>query len=144
VRPGRINPQGVFVTLRRTEGVRKIAERMGVNPSTIQAISMELAERPFGGHRAAITRCFALALKLSVLAADGFDAQASPCDAHPSGRIPGSDILSPLPIVLGWIGVYARRQWLWIELTWNKKRSEEQRTEFVRENAANLRDMLSM
>jgi DNA invertase Pin-like site-specific DNA recombinase len=32
----------------RTEGVRKIAERMGVvNPSTVQAISMELAGRPF-------------------------------------------------------------------------------------------------
>jgi DNA invertase Pin-like site-specific DNA recombinase len=31
----------------RTEGVRKIAERMGVDPSTVQAISMELAGRPF-------------------------------------------------------------------------------------------------
>jgi hypothetical protein len=31
----------------RTEGVSKIAERMGVNPSTVQAISMELAARPF-------------------------------------------------------------------------------------------------
>jgi DNA invertase Pin-like site-specific DNA recombinase len=31
----------------RTEGVRKIAERMGVNPSTVQAISAELAKRPF-------------------------------------------------------------------------------------------------
>jgi DNA invertase Pin-like site-specific DNA recombinase len=31
----------------RTEGVRKIAERMGVNASTVQAISMELAGRPF-------------------------------------------------------------------------------------------------
>jgi len=31
----------------RTEGVRKIAERLKVNPSTVQAISMELAGRPF-------------------------------------------------------------------------------------------------
>jgi DNA invertase Pin-like site-specific DNA recombinase len=33
----------------RTEGVRKIAQRMGVNPSTVQTISMELAGRPFAG-----------------------------------------------------------------------------------------------
>jgi DNA invertase Pin-like site-specific DNA recombinase len=33
----------------RTEGVRKIAQRMGVNPSTVQAISMQLAGRPFAG-----------------------------------------------------------------------------------------------
>jgi DNA invertase Pin-like site-specific DNA recombinase len=31
----------------RTEGVRKIAERLGVNPSTVQAISAEMAGRPF-------------------------------------------------------------------------------------------------
>ena len=31
----------------RTEGVRVIAERLGVNPSTVQTISMELARRPF-------------------------------------------------------------------------------------------------
>jgi DNA invertase Pin-like site-specific DNA recombinase len=31
----------------RTEGVRKIAERMGVNPGTVQTISMELSGRPF-------------------------------------------------------------------------------------------------
>ena len=31
----------------RTEGVRVIAERFGVNPSTVQTISMELAGRPF-------------------------------------------------------------------------------------------------
>jgi DNA invertase Pin-like site-specific DNA recombinase len=31
----------------RTEGVRKIAERLGVNASTVQAISAELAGRPF-------------------------------------------------------------------------------------------------
>jgi len=31
----------------RTEGVRVIAERFGVNPSTVQAISAELAGRPF-------------------------------------------------------------------------------------------------
>ena len=37
----------------RTEGVRKIAERLGVNPSTVQAISMELAGRPFHGSAAA-------------------------------------------------------------------------------------------
>ena len=31
----------------RTEGVRVIAERFGVNASTVQAISAELAGRPF-------------------------------------------------------------------------------------------------
>ena len=31
----------------RTEGVRVIAERFGVNPGTVQAISAELAGRPF-------------------------------------------------------------------------------------------------
>lgn len=37
----------------RTEGVRKIAARMGVNPSTVQAISMEMPGRPFDGSAAA-------------------------------------------------------------------------------------------
>jgi hypothetical protein len=37
----------------RTEGVRKIAQRMGANPSTVQAISMELAGRPFAGNAVA-------------------------------------------------------------------------------------------
>jgi DNA invertase Pin-like site-specific DNA recombinase len=37
----------------RTEGVRKIAERLGVNPSTVQAISAELAGRPFEANAAA-------------------------------------------------------------------------------------------
>jgi DNA invertase Pin-like site-specific DNA recombinase len=31
----------------RIEGVRKIAERLGVNPGTVQSISMELSGRPF-------------------------------------------------------------------------------------------------
>jgi hypothetical protein len=33
--------------------VRKIAERTGVNPSTVQVISMELAGRPFDASAAA-------------------------------------------------------------------------------------------
>jgi DNA invertase Pin-like site-specific DNA recombinase len=37
----------------RTEGVRVIAERFGVNPSTVQSISMELAGRPFEASAAA-------------------------------------------------------------------------------------------
>jgi DNA invertase Pin-like site-specific DNA recombinase len=37
----------------RTEGVRKVAERLGVNPSTVQSISMELAGRPFEASAAA-------------------------------------------------------------------------------------------
>jgi len=38
---------------RRTEGVHKIAERLGVNPSRAQRISTELAGRPFGQSAAA-------------------------------------------------------------------------------------------
>jgi DNA invertase Pin-like site-specific DNA recombinase len=37
----------------RTEGVRVIAERFGVNPGTVQAISAELAGRPFVASAAA-------------------------------------------------------------------------------------------
>jgi DNA invertase Pin-like site-specific DNA recombinase len=36
----------------RTDGVRKIAERFGVNPSTVQAISGELGTGPFGSEGA--------------------------------------------------------------------------------------------
>jgi DNA invertase Pin-like site-specific DNA recombinase len=37
----------------RTEGVRKIAERFRINPSTVQTISGELGSRPFAGQAGA-------------------------------------------------------------------------------------------